>query len=181
MKEETSAFKDILNKIEELDEEENDDVYIEKQNALIVEFTEERERLAKKIKYSSPTKQRILRIQLVDLDNKLESLKRGLKEFESLNEEEKRVKKNHEKKMDDLFAKADRHLEKIYIVAKHSAPKHFFDQLHQTIMSGLPPEEQKDFLDRIAHLEATKLSEILAGEKKTANKKKRHGANKKRR
>ena len=52
--------------------------------------------------------------------------------------------------------------EKRYIIIKHTKP-HLFEEFHQISVDSLTPEELQEFLDRIAHLEATQLEDILAG------------------
>lgn len=52
--------------------------------------------------------------------------------------------------------------EKRYIIIKHTTP-HLFEEFRQISVDCLTPEEFQDFEERIAHLEATQLEDILAG------------------
>jgi len=134
--------------------------------AKLKETIENRARFVKKMKYSSPTKQRFQRIQLVDLDNKIEQIKRKMKEYRESYQTERREEEKEalrEKQLDELFEQTDLHLAKMYIIAKHQMPKDFFEGLHASIVDNLPPELVQEFYERVAQLEATQLEDILAG------------------
>lgn len=131
--------------------------------ALQEKFTEFRNRLTKKMKYSSPTKARILRLQIVALDNQIAQYKQHFSKYQNSWEEEKRVIAEHEQKMDELFEDLDTQLEKMYIIAKHQMPKEFFEELQAKMFANITLEMRDEFLKRIAFLEETRLADILAG------------------
>jgi UDP-galactopyranose mutase len=122
-----------------------------------------RNRFAKKVKYSSPAKKRILKLQLVDLDNKLEQLKQGFDKYHGACQKEEQIMTEHRQKMDELFDEQDTQLEKIYIIAKHKMPKTFFEGLHAKMFESITLEMQEEVLKRVSFLEETRLEEILAG------------------
>jgi hypothetical protein len=69
-----------------------------------------------------------------------------------------------DKKISGILDKGMESVEKLYIIMKHQMP-HLFDEFKKTVLEGFTPEEVQEFQDRIEHLEATQLDEILAGKK----------------
>lgn len=162
MKELADELNELVAKIEN-SADNNDEEDIENFNLFLEKTIELRNRLEKKMKYSSPTKKRILRLQIIDLDNRIAQYKHGFKDFKGKCEEEKQVKAKKKAELDKLFDEADLKVAKMYIIAKYQAPKSFFNGLHHSIVDNLPPELVKEFYERVAYLEKTKLKEILAG------------------
>lgn len=155
----TELFNEIENKEYPPDEE-----YLQFK-AELEHWIEFRNRLAKKIKYLSPTKQRIKRLQLIDFDNKIAQAKKGLRKFyESCQQVEKEEEKEtlRSKLIDRALNIAERAGEKLYIIIKHQKP-HLFEEFHKISTQDMTPEELQEFNERIAHLEATKLDDILEG------------------
>jgi Fic family protein len=130
---------------------------------MVEKLCEFRAHLVKKMKYSSPTKQKILRLQIIDLENQIEQYKKEVKNFRSICEKETLEITEQEKKLDELFEDTDLQIAKMYIIAKHQMPKDFFEGLHRSIVDNLTPELVEEFYERVAHLEATRLEDILAG------------------
>jgi hypothetical protein len=52
--------------------------------------------------------------------------------------------------------------DKLYIIIKHQTPEKF-EEFRQISVDCLSPDQLEEFLERIAHLEATQLEDILAG------------------
>jgi hypothetical protein len=52
--------------------------------------------------------------------------------------------------------------EKLFIIIKHQMP-HLFKEFEKTVVRDFTDEEKQEFYDKIAHLEATQLDEILGG------------------
>jgi hypothetical protein len=76
--------------------------------------------------------------------------------------EDEQSRKDEE--MAKLFDDMERNMEKLYIIIKHQTP-HLFEEFHRISTETFSPEMLEDFLERIAHLEATRLEEILKGKK----------------
>jgi chromosome segregation ATPase len=155
---EIQALADRINNPENSDEE-----VLEICATMVEKLTEFRNRLAKKMKYSSPTKQRILRLQVIDIENQIEQYKQKIKTFREACEKEARTIAEQGEELDELFEQTDLQVAKMYIIAKHQMPKDFFDGLHASIVDNLTPELVQEFYERVAHLEATQLEDILAG------------------
>lgn len=130
---------------------------------LIEKTTEFRNRLEKKMKYSSPLKKKILRTQIVDLDNQLTQFRHGFVKFKAKCLEDKRIQAEKDAELDKLFDETDLLVAKMYIIAKHQMPTDFFKELERSIVDNLTPELVEDFYEIVAHLEATQLEDILAG------------------
>lgn len=128
-------------------------------------WIEWRNRLAKKIKYLSPTKQRIKRLQLIDFDNKIAKAKKALIAFYKAGQQVERIEEKQilrSKLIDRALDIAERASEKLYVIIKHQKP-HLFEEFHKIATQDLTPEELREFNERIKHLEATKLDDILEG------------------
>jgi len=61
-----------------------------------------------------------------------------------------------------LLDKGMEAVEKLYIIMKHQMP-HLFEEFKKTVLEGFTPEMVQEFHEKIAHLEATRLDEILEG------------------
>jgi len=123
------------------------------------------EQTVKDMKYFPAPEQAIKRLQIANLENMIAKGRRNLKEFkeaaEKVEEADKKIEEA-EAGVEEALQAADRAHEKLYIIIKHTKP-HLFEGFRQISVDSLTPEELKEFLERIAHLEATQLEEILAG------------------
>lgn len=156
-------FEELCKEIESKEYPPDEEYF--KCKAEIEGWIEWRNRLAKKIKYLSPTKQRIKRFQLVDFDNKIAQAKKALKKYYESCQQVERVEEKEtlrSKLIDRALNIAERATEKLYIIIKHQKP-HLFEEFHQITTQDLTPEELHEFNERINKLEATKLNDILEG------------------
>lgn len=122
-----------------------------------------RNRQMKMMKFYSPTKQRIVKLRLVEMDNMFAQFKHKLRDFENSCEEELKAKAEREEALNRHFEKAERISEKLYIIIKHQSSKELFDKFHDVVTQDMTSEELNEFLERIDHLEQTELEDILSG------------------
>jgi dsDNA-specific endonuclease/ATPase MutS2 len=156
-------INELFNEIENREYPPDEEYF--KFKAELEHWIEFRNRLAKKIKYLSPTKQRIKRLQLIDFDNKIAQAKQGLKKFYESSQEVERAEEKEtlrSKLIDRALNIAERASEKLYVIIKHRKP-HLFEEFHKISTQDMTPEELQEFNARIKHLEATKLNDILEG------------------
>lgn len=90
-----------------------------------------------------------------------------LRAAEALNETSASTRfEDDQSRADDKIAhhisRATAAVEKLFIIVKHQTP-HLFAEFEKISTEGLTAEEKQEFYDRIAHLEATQLEDILAG------------------
>ena len=81
-------------------------------------------------------------------------------EVEAKRFEDEESRKNAE--ISKLLDEGMENIEKLYIIIKHQIP-HLFEEFKKTVFESFTPEMEQEFHERIAHLEATRLKEILEG------------------
>jgi hypothetical protein len=73
---------------------------------------------------------------------------------------------DEQSRKDEEMGKMLDHLDELsndlYLIIKHQKP-HLFEEFHRITTLDMTPEELEEFQKKIAHLEATRLDEILAG------------------
>ena len=152
-------MKDLADELQELagkfdswtDDEAREQVKIFIEKA--IEFTKSRRKM---MKYYSPTRQRIVRLQLIDMDNQIAQLRQRFRIFEDECEKEKT--KDAEEKIKDaevsqLIEQGMEATEQIYIELKNNLPEKF-EEFRQTVIEPMPPELKQEFYDRVAAREA---------------------------
>lgn len=156
-------FEEELRKLQ--NEEYSSEEEYKRFEMLIDNWDEWREQTVKNMKYFPAPEQAIKRLQIANLENMIARARRNLKKFqeagERIEEAEKKIEQA-EAGLEEAMEEAERLSEKRYIIIKHTKP-HLFEEFHQISVDCLTPEELQEFLDRIAHLEATQLEDILAG------------------
>lgn len=133
--------------------------------AELEKWVEWRNQMAKKMKYLSPTSQKIKRLQLVQFDNLIAQAKQKLKLFYEACQNKERADEKvelHDKKMNQHFDELDKYSNRLYIIIKHEKP-HLFEEFHRISTQGMTAEELQEFYKHIAYLEETQLDEILTG------------------
>jgi hypothetical protein len=145
-------MKDLADELEELASNFNswtDDEARENVKIFIERAIELRNRQQKMMKYYSPTKQRIVRLQLVDMDNQIAQLRQHFRLFEDECEKEK----SKEAEVSELLEQGMETAEQIYIELKNNLPEKS-EEFRQSVIEPMPPELKQEFYDRVAAREA---------------------------
>lgn len=162
MKELAREIVDLAIKLQDLTDDDNDEQDIKNFNLFLEKSLEFRNLLEKKMKYSSPTKKQILRLQVIHLDNEIAQMKQKFKGFVEICEKQARIKAKYEKKLDKFLEQGESEMAKLYIIAKYHLPKAYHEELHVRLVENLTPEQVREFYKRVEHLDATQGEEIIA-------------------
>lgn len=151
-------MKDLADELQELadkfDSLADDDEIREQVKVFIEKAIAFRNSRQKMMKYYSPTKQRILRLQLIDIDNQIAQLRQHFRLFEDECEEEKRK----DAEVSHILEQGMETTEQIYIELKNNLPEKF-EEFRQTVIEPMPPELKQEFYDRVAAREAEMMKE----------------------
>lgn len=146
-------MKDLADELEKLadkfDSSADDDEAREQVKIFIEKAIEFRNSQQKKMKYYSPARQRISRLQLIDIDNQIAQLRQHFRLFEDECEEEKRK----DAEISQILEQSIETTEQIYIELKNNLPEKF-EEFRQTVIEPMPPELKKEFYARVAAREA---------------------------
>lgn len=122
-------------------------------NALLADYvrmaTEFCARERKKLKYFSPTKQRIKRLQLIDIENKVEQIKQRL----HFHEEQYEAEKQQNAELDRLLDEGMEASAKIYVEFKYNLPDKL-EEFEKTVLEPLTPDLREEFFALVARFEA---------------------------
>jgi hypothetical protein len=130
-----------------------------RQNLLkLTGMIEDRDRYAREIPHLPPEKRAEAKPALANLTAAIDRTEQMLAdEYEQFQAERRR-----EDAIDEAIAAGMEATEKLYIIVKHQTP-HLFDEFHKIVVQDMTPEEEQEFYDKIAVLEATMLDDILSG------------------
>lgn len=157
---EVNKLKNIfpdLPKLPQKKEYEMPDEYKENLRRL-TEMIEERDRKAEIIKTLPPESRAEALPALSRLNASIDKIEQTLadeyKEFQ--------VESRRKDEVTHVLDKGMEKVEELFIIIKHQKP-HLFDEFKKIVVEHMTPDEEQDFYDKIAVLEATKLKDILAG------------------
>lgn len=125
--------------------------------ALLLESIELRDTVSESLKHAPPEKVREGRELIALLDKKINQGEAVL-----ANEYEAYQKKcRAEEELDAMTEDAVERMAKVLIHFKYNHPEKL-EELRDTVTKGYMPEEEQDFYDRVAVLEATQLRKLVA-------------------
>lgn len=130
-----------------------------KQNLLkLTEMIEARDAYAREMPNVPPEKRAEAASALADFTDAINKTEQLLAdEYEQFQSEKRR-----QDGIDDAIARGMEATEKLFIIIKHQKP-HLFEEFKKIVIQDMTFEEEQEFYDRIAVLEATKLKDILTG------------------
>ena len=114
-----------------------------------------------------PAERKAKRLQIEDLDRKLEKGKQGMMNYLQAcfaEDGKTEVENPDEKKLNAAFEQAEIASDRVYLMIKHTTP-HLLEKFEQTSFLDMTPEEIEAARERIAKRETEELDEILAAVK----------------
>lgn len=147
-------MKDLADELDELAEKfgelDDDDEARELVKIFIERAIELRNREQKKMKYYSPTRKRIARLQLIDLENQIAQLRQHFRLFEDECEKEK----EKDAEISRLCEQGLETMQQIYIELKNNLNTEKFEEFVQTVIEPMPHEFRQEFMEGVAKREA---------------------------
>ena len=127
--------------------------------ARLVGFIETRDKVRAAFKDMTSDQRRTAQESLKILNQSIESLEKYLAETYETYQKKRRLEERQERAAE----RGMRTVQEIYIGVKHLEPEKL--ETFTKILEPLSPEEREEFFDGVAILEATRLDEILTGNK----------------
>lgn len=123
-------------------------------------FIEERDELAKTLKLLPPEESKEGQRLLALFDEKIERCEQALAIEYEAHQKQCRAEENQDEIVEDMKLR----MQMVYIYIKHRIPAKL-EEITAALLNDYTPEEEQEFYDRVAILEATRLEEIIAEDK----------------